>query len=68
MAKKFVTGDYVHDFYSCTKFGDICRIKENSSAHHITYSLGLLFFNNTDCQAQPASLAQRARTVGAAMQ
>jgi len=22
MAKKFVTGDYVHDFYSCAKFGE----------------------------------------------
>jgi len=21
IAKKFVTGDYVHDFYSCAKFG-----------------------------------------------
>ena len=22
IAKKFVTGDYVHDFYSCAKFGE----------------------------------------------
>jgi len=22
MAKKFVTGDYVHDFYDCAKFGE----------------------------------------------
>jgi len=22
MAKKFVTGDYVYDFYSCAKFGE----------------------------------------------